>query len=129
MESLFIGVVRRARVFFQSISSRRGEGSTLVKTYSGEETKVATYSYLPFVSAIVLLVFRKENSEFVSFHARQALVLCLLAILVILIVPSFLKIIAVVVLYVIFVFGAYKASRGEKWYLPLVNEIANTIEI
>ena len=128
MGNLFSGLITQGRVFFQSITSRGGTLS-LVKTYSGEETKAATYAYIPFVSAIILLVFRKENSEFVSFHARQALVLLLLALLALLALPGFLKVIALAVFYVIFVFGAYKASRGEKWYLPLVNELANTIEI
>ncbi|OGY22580.1 MAG: hypothetical protein A2113_04515 [Candidatus Woykebacteria bacterium GWA1_44_8] len=127
MVNVFNELVSQARVFLQSIV-KGGESSSLVKTYRGEETKIATYAYLPFVSA-ALLIFNKEKSEFVSFHARRALVLLLMAILAILLLPGFLKVVAVATFYVIFVFGAYKASKGEKWYLPVVNELANTIEI
>jgi uncharacterized membrane protein len=124
---LFRKVIRWVHFFFHS-TTKVGRASSLVKTYTGEDTNVATYAYLPFISAVIL-VFRKDNSEFVSFHARQALVLLLITLLALLFLGGFLRVIVLVVFFILFVFGAYKASRGEKWYFPLVSELANTIEI
>jgi len=97
-----------------------------VKRYSGEDTRIAAATYFPFVSTIVILL-RKNNSEFVSFHAHQALVLLLIALLGIIIVPGPGKLIVFIAVYTLLVYGAYIALQGRKWYLPIVTEIANTI--
>ena len=104
------------------------QGETVVRTYSGEETWVASASYIPFISAAVLLL-RKNNSEFVSFHARLALVILLISIFALILLPVILKIIAAIVVYLLLVYGAYQAVRGKKWYLPVVTEIANTFNL
>ena len=104
------------------------QGETVVRTYSGEETWVASASYIPFISAAVLLL-RKNNSEFVSFHARLALVILLISIFALILLPVILKIIAAIVVYLLLVYGAYQAVRGKKWYLPVVTEIASTFNL
>ena len=108
--------------------SRGNRGSALVRTYSGEETWIASASYIPFISAAVL-VLRKNNSEFVSFHARHALVILIISILALLLLPMVLKMVAAVAAYAILVYGAYQAIRGRKWYLPIVTELAQTFDI
>ncbi|OGY28069.1 MAG: hypothetical protein A2Z42_02515 [Candidatus Woykebacteria bacterium RBG_19FT_COMBO_43_10] len=107
---------------------QQGKGATVVRTYSGEDTWIASVSYVPFVSAAVL-VLRKNNSEFVSFHARQALVILIIVILALMLLPLILKMLAAVVGYGLLVYGAYYALSGRKWYLPIVTELARTIEI
>jgi len=107
---------------------QQGKGATVVRTYSGEDTWIASVSYIPFVSAAVL-VLRKNNSEFVSFHARQALVILIIVILALMLLPLILKMLAAVVGYGLLVYGAYYALSGRKWYLPIVTELARTIEI
>ena len=104
------------------------QGETVVRTYSGEETWVASASYIPFISAAVLLL-RKNNSEFVSFHARLALVILLISIFALILLPVILTIISSIVVYLLLVYGAYQAVRGKKWYLPVVTEIANTFNL
>lgn len=104
------------------------QGETVVRTYSGEETWVASASYIPFISAAVLIL-RKSNSEFVSFHARMALVILLISIFALVILPAILKIIVAILVYMLLVFGAYQAVRGRKWYMPIVTEIANTFNL
>lgn len=104
------------------------QGETIVRTYSGEETWVAAASYIPFISTAILLL-RKNNSEFVSFHARLALVILLISIFALVLLPVILKIIAAILVYMLLVFGAYQAIRGQKWYLPIVSEIARTFEL
>lgn len=104
------------------------QGETVVRTYSGEETWVASASYIPFISAAVLLL-RKSNSEFVSFHARMALVILLISIFALIILPAILKIIMAIIVYMLLVYGAYQAVRGRKWYMPVVTEIANTFNL
>lgn len=110
------------------IPKREVQGETVVRTYSGEETWVASASYIPFISAAVLLL-RKNNSEFVSFHARLALVILLISIFALILLPVILKIIAAIIVYMLLVYGAYQAVRGKKWYLPVVTEIANTFDL
>ncbi|MCH7541390.1 hypothetical protein IH981_01270 [Patescibacteria group bacterium] len=107
---------------------QQGKGATVVRTYSGEETWIASLSYIPFVSAAVLLL-RKNNSEFVSFHARQALVILIIVVLALMLLPWILKWLAAIIAYGLLVYGAYYALLGRKWYLPIVTEIARTIEI
>ncbi len=107
---------------------QQGKGATVVRTYSGEDTWIASAAYIPFVSAAVL-VLRKNNSEFVSFHARQALVILIIVILALMLLPLILKMLAAVVGYGLLVYGAYYALSGRKWYLPIVTELARTIEI
>jgi len=104
------------------------EDSQFVRTYSGQDTLFAAFCYVPFVSAAIL-VLRKENNEFVSFHARQSLVLLLLGIFALLLLPSFLKLLAAAVIAFLLIFGVYKALKGMKWYFPLVTDLANSIEI
>ena len=107
---------------------QQGKGATIVRTYSGEDTWIASVAYIPFVCAAVL-VLRKNNSEFVSFHARQALVILIIVILALMLLPLILKMLAAVVGYGLLVYGAYYALLGRKWYLPIVTELARTIEI
>jgi uncharacterized membrane protein len=104
------------------------EDEVFVRTYVGEDTWVASASYIPFISAAIL-VLRKNNSEFVSFHARQALVILLIIIFALVLLPVVLKIIAAMGAYALLVYGAYQAVRGRKWYLPVVTEIANTFDL
>lgn len=106
---------------------RDGEAQ-FVRQYTGEDTWVASASYFPFVSAAVLLL-RKNNSEFVSFHAKQALVVLAISIFAFIIVPSVAKLIVGITTYTVLVYGAFRALQGRKWYLPIVTELANTIEI
>ena len=118
--------------FEETIKKRirqQGKGATVVRTYSGEDTWIAAVSYIPFVSAAVL-VLRKNNNEFVSFHARQALVILILIILAIILIPLILlKMLVAIVGYGLLVYGAYYALLGRKWYLPIVTELARTIEL
>ncbi|HEX7456317.1 MAG TPA: hypothetical protein VF303_02525 [Candidatus Nanoarchaeia archaeon] len=107
---------------------QENKGTAIVRTYSGEETWVASASYIPFMSAAIL-VLRNNNSEFVSFHARQALVILLFVIVALILLPATLKMLAAVVAYVILIYGAYRAIKGQKWYLPVVTELARTIEL
>lgn len=100
----------------------------VVKTYYGEDTWVASASYIPFVSAAVL-VLRKNNNEFVSFHARQALVILLFATVIFVLLPSILKFFFAIIVYMILVYGAYQAIRGRKWFFPIVTQIANTFDL
>ena len=98
------------------------------RTYFGEETWIAAASYIPFISAVVLIL-RKGNSEFVSFHSRQALVLVLLIVLGLLLLPPIYKVILAITAYLVLIYGAYQSLKGKKWYFPLVTELANTIDL
>jgi len=106
----------------------RDSEKQFVRQYTGEDTWVASASYFPFVSAAVILL-RKNNSEFVSFHARQALVVLVLSLFAFMVVPSIAKLIVGIAAYTILVYGAFRALQGRKWYLPIVTEVANTIDL
>ena len=89
---------------------------------------MAAVSYIPFAAAVIL-VLRKENSEFVSFHARQSLVILLVTILFLLLLPGFFKFLVAVGGCALLITGVYKALQGRKWYFPIITEMANTIDL
>lgn len=127
MEKYFYKLLERVR-FFLKLAFSGQDNPALVRQYTGEDTKIAALVYIPFVCLAVLLL-RKDNSEFVSFHAKHALVLLLIAIFAILLSPKFIKSLAIMAVYAVFVYGAFEASKGRKWYFPGVTELANTIDV
>jgi uncharacterized membrane protein len=104
------------------------KGEALERTYYGQETWVASAAYVPFI-APAILILRKDNSDFVSFHARQSLVILVITIFAILLLPTALKVLIAIFAYAVMIFGAYQAIKGRKWYLPVVTELARTIEL
>lgn len=96
--------------------------------YEGTDTWVAASCYLYFVSGAVLLI-RKNNSDFVRFHAKQAFVILIIALLSVFLLPLVLKIVANIALLGLGGYGAYRALNGFRWYLPFVTELANSIEV
>ncbi len=99
----------------------------LVKQYDGQDRWVAAASYLYFVSAAILVI-RRDNSEFVIVHCRQAFLLLLGAILSFVFLPGIWKFIANGGILCLNLFGAYQAYRGFKWNIPYLTDIANSIE-
>lgn len=114
--------------YLKQQTSSETKGEALERTYYGQETWVASAVYIPFIAPAVLIL-RKNNSEFVSFHARQSLVILIIAVFALLLLPTTLKMITAILAYAVLVFGAYQAIRGRKWYLPIVTELARTIEL
>ena len=104
------------------------ERSYSAREYEGEDTWVAAASYIPFVCAAILLL-RKDNSEFVSDHAKQALVLVILALLVFMLIPSPTRLIIDGVLILLLVISVYRALQGRKYYIPVVTQLSRLIEI
>lgn len=100
----------------------------LARRYSGDDAKFAAFTYIPFVGPAIL-VFRKENSEFVSYHGKMALVLFVLGVLGFFLLPSIFKLLAVLVTFSVSIYGLYKATKGDKWYLPLVSKLAQMMEV
>ena len=114
---------------FDFVSGVSGEERRYsVREYEGEDTWVAAASYIPFVCAAILLL-RKDNSEFVSDHAKQALVLVILALLVFMLIPSPIRLIISAILILLLVVSVYRALQGRKYYIPGVSELSRLIEI
>jgi uncharacterized membrane protein len=118
---------------FKPLSSRVSLEKTkaefsVADRYEGTDTLIAASSYLYFVSAAILLI-RKNNSDFVRFHSKQAFVILIAALLSTLLLPLILKIAANLVLFGFSAYGAYRAYQGFRWYLPFVTELANSIEV
>ena len=105
-----------------------GNQNYSVREYAGEDAWVAAATYIPFVSAAVLLL-RKENSEFVLTHAKQALVLTILILLCIMLLSPLPKFVLLIVLTGALIFGSYKAFSGKKFYIPGITELARWTEI
>jgi len=100
----------------------------LISESEGEDKYVASAAYLYFVSAAILTL-RKNNSEFVTFHARQAFVLLLLAIVAFVFLAGIWRIIFSIGVLAINIYGAYQALNGRKWNIPYLTQIANSIDI
>ncbi len=98
------------------------------RQYEGEDVIVAVASYIPFVSAAILIL-RKGNSEFVLVHSKQALILTILLLLSLMILPSLAKLLISSLLILMTVISAYKALVGRTFYIPLVSQLAMLVEV
>jgi uncharacterized membrane protein len=105
-----------------------GASDTIARQYEGEDLLIAAVSYIPFLSAGVLLL-RKQNSEFVSYHAKMAIVLLVFTLLAFGLLPGFLRWVGLVAGLIVSAYSAYKAYKGDKLYIPLISKLAQTIEI
>ncbi|MEX1131195.1 MAG: hypothetical protein WED59_04250 [Candidatus Woykebacteria bacterium] len=103
-------------------------GSHDVREYFGEDALVAALSYMPLASAAIILL-RKDNSEFVLYHSKQALILILFIILSFFLIPSIFKLPVVGILMVASITSVYRALSGKKFYIPAVTELARLVEI
>ena len=99
-----------------------------VPRYRGEDVWIATVCYLPLVSAVVM-VLRRNNSDFVLNHSKQALILSILFLLVFMILSSWLRILAEAAILSLIIISVYKAFNGRKIYIPLITEVSQFIEI
>ena len=99
-----------------------------VPRYRGEDVWIATVCYLPLVSAAVI-VLRRNNSDFVLNHSKQALILSILFLLVFMILSSWLRILAEAAILSLIIISVYKAFNGRKIYIPLITEVSQFIEI
>lgn len=86
---------------------------------------LAALSYLWVLSALVLVLFR--GNDYISFHAKQGLVLWLLSI-VFWFVPviGWLANLAVMVLILI---GFLQALEGKRWTMPYIGTLADRIRL
>lgn len=88
------------------------------------EKKVwAAISYL-WILSLVALAARKDN-EYVRFHASQGTLLFLASILFLLTGP--LAMILNLIVAIAAIIGIIKALKGEKWELPVVGGLANSL--
>jgi uncharacterized membrane protein len=88
----------------------------------------AAIGYISFL-CFVPLVLKRENS-FAQFHGKQALVLLILEVAasILKVVPALGDLvftIAFVVLGIFSLIGITKVLMGERWEIPVVNEIAS----
>ncbi len=90
---------------------------------SGGESKLfAALSYLWILSVVML--FLKKDDEFVSFHAKQGLILFIASFI------GWIPVIGWIIWFLVVAFmliGFFKALSGEKWSIPLVGSLAKKI--
>ena len=104
------------------------------QNYSDSDRWIAAASYFYFVSAIILLL-RKNKSEFVNFHARQGLVIFILALIFWLLpsifgfLPNILGILVNATLLALIILAAVRAYRSDRWKIPYIADIANSIDL
>lgn len=87
----------------------------------------AAGSYIYFVSAAVLLL-RKDNSDFVIFHAKHAIIFLLLTILFFLI-PGWPKVVLSLILISIEMIAVYLALAGKRYTVPFLTNLVRNFDI
>jgi uncharacterized membrane protein len=92
------------------------------------ESIFAALCYIPPFSAIAL-VWRGKDSLFVSFHAKQALLLEMVGFVLVVISPALLKQVFGIILLLLICLGIVFSLRKQKWYMPVLSNIADSIEI
>src|SRR3989344_6518646 len=101
-------------------------------TGGGDDNLVAAVSYLWILSIVILLV--KKDSDYVTFHARQGLVLFGASIVLgIISIPLFFLVFLIwllqVVILVAVIIGFIQALSGKRYKMPVVGDIAEKINI
>src|SRR3989304_4807552 len=102
--------------------------------YSDSDRWIAAVSYFYFVSAIILLL-RKNKSEFVNFHARQGLVIFILALIFWLLpsifgfLPNILGILVNATLLALIIHGLVRAYRWAGGTDPYLDNISQSIDL
>lgn len=90
-----------------------------------EERLMAALSYLWLLSVVILIL--KKDNPFITFHAKQGLVL-FIASIILWLIPLFGWLLEILVIFGILV-GLLKALAGEEYRLPLVADLAEKIKI
>ena len=95
------------------------------KEWSDEEKNLAGLSYIPIICLIILLL--KKHHPFISFHAKQGLVMCL-CFFVFWYLPWVGPMLNFFLVALMFV-GLIKAKEGEYWKVPFLGNLAEKINI
>jgi len=108
------------------------EDTTPTPTKKSDDNLVAAVSYLWILSIVILLV--KKDSDYVTFHARQGLVLFGASIVLgIISIPLFFLVFLIwllqVVILVAVIIGFIQALSGKRYKMPVVGDIAEKINI
>lgn len=93
--------------------------------WSDEEKNLAALSYIPIICLIILLL--KKDHSFISFHAKQGLVLCLCLFLFWYL--PWIGLIANCFLVALMFVGLVKAREGEYWKVPIFGNLAAKIKV
>lgn len=104
------------------------ETASVKNEFPVEDIFISTICYIPIVSALVLFL-RNRNSEYVLFHAKQSLLIVLVSALGLMLLPFYLKTTLAIVTAGVLLYGAYQATRGKKWYFPVITELARDVEL
>ncbi len=101
------------------------EKSGQKEAWSTEEKNVAALGYIPVVCLIILLL--KKDHPFISFHAKQGLIMCLCFFLFwyLPVVGAVLNFFLVALMFV----GLIKAKEGEYWKAPFLGNLAAKIKV
>lgn len=97
-----------------------------------DDNLIAAISYLWILSIIILLV--KKDSDYVKFHARQGVVLFAASVVfqivsfVIFFIAPLIWLLQLVILVAVIV-GFIKALGGQRYKLPVVGDVAESINI
>ena len=99
------------------------------KKDKNQEKDLASVSYVPFICLIAL--YRRKDSEFIQFHARQGTAIFVLIIIAYVLghlggIFEILEKIAYILLLSAIVIGFSTASQGEKHEITFISEIAKT---
>ena len=92
---------------------------------SADSKLIAAVSYLWLLSVVVLFI--KKGDSYVTFHAKQGLVLFIDT--VIFTIIPILGWLMNLVVFIMIIVGFIKALSGEKYKLPIVADIAEKIKL
>lgn len=128
MVEKLLSVLKLLASFKVNLKTSDEEAFHQVREYEGEDAWIAAVSYIPLVSAAILLL-RKDNSEFILTHSKQALILTTFALLIYMLLPQLISLILDGILVLLMAISVYKAFSGKKFYIPLVTELALLVEV
>lgn len=106
------------------------QGSAPAPAKKGDDNLIAAVSYLWILSIVILIV--KKDSDYVTFHARQGVVLFGISVVISIIsfiIPLlfFVTWILQLGIFIAVVIGFIKALGGERYKLPVVGGLAEKV--
>lgn len=108
-------------------TKNKSSSDTGVKKDSLDSNILAAISYLSVISVVMYIV--KKDDSFVSFHAKQGVVIFAFSLISIIpIVGWLISPFVLIVSAILMLVGALKAYRGEKFRIPVVAELADKVK-
>lgn len=105
-----------------------------VKPAGPSTNTIAALAYITFIPALIFLIIEPyKNSDFIRFHSWQCIVLTLVDMAASIVFGwmgffgAMIRALLALLLFVFWLIAIIKASKGERYHIPIVGDLAETL--